>query len=213
MIFKKPAVLTVLVLLTILDAALLAQFFSFTADDAYIVARYAENLVDGGGLVFNPGERINALTSPLHAFVNALLFYATGSTITANKVLAITAVLGVCGAALWHLRHRQADAVLFAALVLPSPLISLWTVGGLETPYLMVLVTALVLLTRNCGNNMSPVSAMAASVVMGLCFVTRYDSVPFLLPVMGYLLLENPRRATCLILPGACLVLGWLGFA
>lgn len=49
-------------------------FFNFTAEDAYITCRYAENLVDGGALVFNNNERINALTSPLHALLSSLLF-------------------------------------------------------------------------------------------------------------------------------------------
>jgi hypothetical protein len=36
-------------------------------DDAYITFRYAENLVRGHGLVFNPGERVLGTTAPLWA--------------------------------------------------------------------------------------------------------------------------------------------------
>lgn len=38
-------------------------------DDALIYARYIANALHGYGLVFNPGERINALTSPLFSYL------------------------------------------------------------------------------------------------------------------------------------------------
>jgi hypothetical protein len=53
-----------------LYAVSIALFYGFIADDSFITARYAENLVDWGQLVFNPGERISALTSPLHANIH-----------------------------------------------------------------------------------------------------------------------------------------------
>ena len=36
-----------------------------TQDDAYISFRYADNLVNGHGLVFNPGERVEGITNLL----------------------------------------------------------------------------------------------------------------------------------------------------
>ena len=44
-------------------------YFNFTAEDAYITYRYAENFVNIGSLVYNVGEPINAMTSPLHAIL------------------------------------------------------------------------------------------------------------------------------------------------
>ena len=35
----------------------------FTQDDAYISYRYAENFIQGNGLVFNPGERVEGYTN------------------------------------------------------------------------------------------------------------------------------------------------------
>ena len=47
-------VATALVLTFVLHALSLR----FTMDDTYISLRYARNLVEGHGLVFNPGERV-----------------------------------------------------------------------------------------------------------------------------------------------------------
>jgi hypothetical protein len=44
---------------------------SFTVDDAYISFRYARNLVDGHGLVFNIGERIEGYTNLLWTLILA----------------------------------------------------------------------------------------------------------------------------------------------
>jgi arabinofuranosyltransferase len=42
-------------------------------DDAYITFRYAQNLVSGMGLVYNPGEHVLGTTTPLYTFLLALL--------------------------------------------------------------------------------------------------------------------------------------------
>jgi hypothetical protein len=47
-------------------------------DDAYITLRYAANLADGHGLVYNPGQNILATTSPLYAVLLAAFAKAAG---------------------------------------------------------------------------------------------------------------------------------------
>lgn len=44
----------------LLFSLMAALFFGISADDAYIVSRYARNFNAGYGIVFNQGERINA---------------------------------------------------------------------------------------------------------------------------------------------------------
>jgi len=63
--------------------AMWVAFFPLLADDAYIPARYVRQLYAGHGLVFNAGERINALTSPLHTLVLAAIAPLTSDTVTA----------------------------------------------------------------------------------------------------------------------------------
>ncbi len=42
-----------------------AYSLRWTTDDAFISFRYARNLVEGHGLVFNPGEYVEGYTNPL----------------------------------------------------------------------------------------------------------------------------------------------------
>src|SRR5689334_227035 len=53
-------------LLAILVRSWIAWRTHYTLDDALISLRYAENLAQGHGFVFNPGERILGTTTPLY---------------------------------------------------------------------------------------------------------------------------------------------------
>lgn len=63
--------LTLLPFLLLASAAFLV--FSETTDDPFITFRYAANLLAGKGAVFNPGERVEGFTSPLHLLLSAAL--------------------------------------------------------------------------------------------------------------------------------------------
>ena len=64
-----------------------AALFRFTADDAFIVQRYASQFVRGHGLVFNIGERVSALTSPLHALLFYVPQHGVASPMLAYKIV------------------------------------------------------------------------------------------------------------------------------
>ena len=48
-------------------------------EDFYITFRSSKNLATGNGLVFTPGQRVHAFTSPLNVLIPAGLSYATGN--------------------------------------------------------------------------------------------------------------------------------------
>jgi hypothetical protein len=49
-----------------------------TVDDAFITFRYAQNLIAGNGLVYNPGEWVLGTTTPLYAVLLAAIGSITG---------------------------------------------------------------------------------------------------------------------------------------
>jgi arabinofuranosyltransferase len=193
--------------------ALLAAFWKFTADDAYITARYARNLADDGEWVYNSGERVSAMTSPLHGILLGACEFVFGSSITPNKVLGAMAVLvaALIGAA--ALRRDRTDAWIFLAAVLLSPFTALWAVGGLETPYLLLLVTLIVVLTAD-PRSLGPRRTAVVAVLVGLAFITRHDSIVFTAPLLLWLAWRHRRSPRGLAaLGGASIALAWLAFA
>jgi hypothetical protein len=159
-------------------------YFNFTAEDAYITYRYAENWVNTGSLVYNEGEPINAMTSPLHAVLSAVLFFVTGNTVLSNKIFSFVLLL-ISALLVWY-RYREHLHLQVLALILLIPSsVLLWTFGGLETPILLFLATITVILALRPSPFRLNLLCMIF-LLAGLAFLTRYDSILFFLPVTLY---------------------------
>lgn len=159
-------------------------YFNFTAEDAYITYRYAENWVNTGSLVYNVGEPINAMTSPLHAILSAALFFVTGNTVLSNKIFSFVLLL-ISALLVWYRYREHIHLQVLALILLIPPSVLLWTFGGLETPILLFLATITVILA----NRPPPFRLNLLCVIFllaGLAFLTRYDSILFFLPVTLY---------------------------
>lgn len=118
----------------------------FLCDDAFISFRYARHLVDGHGLVWNPGERVEGYTNFLWVLV-----LAAGMGLGARPELLAPALGIVCGAAVVALvarlgarDHGWRDPLVWlapACLALHDAFLS-WSTGGLETQLFSLLVFA-----------------------------------------------------------------------
>ena len=193
---------------------------SFPPEETYIVARYAVNAraANRGEWVFNRGEHVSALTSPLHGLLLIVLSWVASDPIPVYKAFAAAAVVGSCALMLagFGLERREAMPLAAAAV---APNMILWTFGGLETPLLAAMVPAMTsLYSRETGRGRGWLTGVAA--LGGLAVVTRYDAVLFAGPVVIAALLQVrcdgrerllPVLAAAL-LPAAWLVYSWLEF-
>ena len=119
-------------------------YTGFTADDAFITFRYAENLAAGYGFVYNPGERVLGTSTPLFTWVLAVLTLlrvpvVSGALLVSLACSGLTAV--VC--------YRFAASLRFGSLAwLPSLVYILWPRSipadtcGMETALFTLLITA-----------------------------------------------------------------------
>lgn len=212
-----PMVRAVPVASSMLFAMGVVAFSPFVADDAYIVGRYALNVADGHGLVYNLGERVSALTSPLHALLLSLVALVTDDPVTSYRFLApVLPALGVV-AALRILRANPTEAALITVFGLASPFMAMWSVGGLETPILTAIVTvwAAILLKMYRTREIVLRDGLILGALAGLAFVTRHDSVLVTLPpLLAVALVAWRNRA---VWAGAALAMcvagSWLAFA
>lgn len=108
-------------------------------DDPFITYRYARNLSDGLGFVYNPGERILSTTTPLFTISLALLSNLWADIPhLANLIGAISLALG--GVFLWDLAHIwKTPLVGWVALLLYPTFPLLFTTMGSETPLYLAL--------------------------------------------------------------------------
>ena len=69
--WERPLLLTATVFAVAVFVFDFWRYAGYLIDDTYISLRYAKNLVDGLGLVFNPGERVEGYTNFLFVLLGA----------------------------------------------------------------------------------------------------------------------------------------------
>ncbi|PDV99814.1 hypothetical protein [Candidatus Chloroploca asiatica] len=125
----------------ILSAAVLFVLFRDTGfDDPFITYRYAVNLANGNGFVYNPGERVLSTTAPLYALL-LVPFAMVGADLPLVSNLIGTMSLGAGSVALWRMGRMGGMPVAGAAAALLFPLTPLLiNTLGAETMLFLALV-------------------------------------------------------------------------
>ncbi len=157
----------------------MAEASWFLTDDAFISFRYARNLLEGHGLVFNPGERVEGYSNFLWVLELAALWGAFGLRPEhAAPWLSTVFTAATLAAMLWWvarwpaLPHRWLVAWMAMGLVCGSATFAVWTSGGgLETrqfTFLVVLAVVCLGLHRDRRPGL-----LAASLCLALAALTR----------------------------------------
>jgi hypothetical protein len=114
-----------------------ASQYQFLGDDAFISFRYARNLAEGHGLVWNPGEAVEGYTNFLWVLLMAAGIGAGVEPERLSVVLGIASGLGVLALVLARNAARYGWARpliwLAPAALASSRTFTAWSTGGLET--------------------------------------------------------------------------------
>ena len=162
--------------------ALLGWFSSaawFLCDDAFISFRYVRNLLDGHGLVFNPGEHVEGYSNFLWVLELAAIWALSGvAPERAAPWLSVAFTAGTIVAMMWwtarlpSLSHRRLVGWMALGLVCASATFAVWTSGGgLETrqfTFFVVLAVACLSLYRDSRRGL-----LAASLCLAAAALTR----------------------------------------
>jgi len=127
--------------------------YNFTQDDAFITFRYAANFVDGHGLVFNIGERVEGYTNFLWTIIMILGRLLGANLEVFSRVIGAicsTLTIGVMylfGRDLFGVKSIKSGA---AALILGTMWsFAYWAGAGLETAaFTLMVLTSLLMYTR-----------------------------------------------------------------
>jgi hypothetical protein len=135
------------VLLWMIAAAAVGVGLSFgacTQDDAFISFRYAEHLIAGEGLVFNPGEWVEGYTNLLWTLMMAAVMALGGEPVIGSTVLGLACLGGtvIATGRLGRVGGAAGIGLLVAPLLVASDAqLALESVEGLETALFALLVT------------------------------------------------------------------------
>lgn len=180
---------------TLVTGCLLAVFTyvflanSWIGDDAYITFRVVDNFVNGYGLTFNPGERVQAYTHPLWMLLlsaayilTSNLFYTTLAVSYAFCVLTLIIAFRLLKS-VWR-------SVLFFGVLLSSKAFIDYTSSGLEYPLSFLLLCIFYCRFFTAVRNRaiaSPPDLIVFGVIASLAFLNRSDSILLYAGPLAYL--------------------------
>ncbi len=203
-------------------AALFLLLHRRAYDDPFITYRYAENLRNGSGFVYNPGEHVQSTTTPLFTLLLAGLSFVWGDLPhLANLIGALSLAAG--GLLLWELAaFWKAPWAGWAGLLLyPLFPLAITTLGS-ETPlYIAICLGALVayyrkwyLITAVCAalSVLTRPDGLLVSVILVADFTYRLyrERIDLQPPVKGVFIARIPWKAIILFF---VMVLPWFLFA
>jgi hypothetical protein len=160
------------------------EFVFVAEDDAYIAMRYARNLAEGNGLVWNTDERpVEGYTCFLWVLLLAFAGKLGGDMVLWSKIMGIAFAAAGILLTYYLPRHfwQESDsrlAGLFAAFVLAfSPSYVYWAGSGMETSlFTMLILLSLFLITKE---ELSPMHLVPLSLVLLLATLTRPEGALF----------------------------------
>ena len=163
-------------------------YFSFLTrhyqiDDALIYLRYVKNFHNGFGLVYNPGERFNGLTSPVFTYFSIASSFVFRNLQTAMIVM--SAVYFACASILGgKLLSNGKWEALFTTVVVGS-FGYFYSTFGMETPLFLVLIALSLYLYK--------LDSEYFVIALALLINTRYEGVFLALPLAADFLIKNRK--------------------
>lgn len=194
----KYVILTIAILWTVFSAyGGYSTFVSNHYDDSLISYRYAINLVEGNGLVFNEGEKCDAASSFLYTVILAV-FYKLGAhdLELVSGLISILSLLSI-GILVYNLSKYIIDSTIIslsmAYLVSVHGFMSGWATSGMETTFYTALLLLFVGVTFIWESR-----PRLSFFLLVLLVLTRHDSV-MIIPFWALIEVKNRRYEHCLI--------------
>lgn len=187
----RPTVFTLPVAALVLIFVVIVTRRAWVGDDAYITFRTVDNLINGFGLTWNVGERVQAYTHPLWMFLLSAGYFFTREIYYTSIVLS----LAVSTAAAVLYAARIARSTLAAALGLLVLSLSNafvdYSTSGLENPLTHLLLA--VFLALFLGQPATTRRLFWLSAVASLAGVNRMDSLLLFAPALLVAWWQTPR--------------------
>lgn len=170
-------------------------FPSWISDDAFISFRYAQNLAQGHGLVYNVGERVEGYTNFLWTVLAALVLRLGGDLELWAYMSGIGIGLAIVLGSFWLASRLAGDGVAFVAALLvatsQSLLIHTARGGGLETGLFTLLVLAAGASYLAARERPGPARAALTGLLLALATLTRPEGALVCTLVLGHWLLSS----------------------
>jgi hypothetical protein len=156
-------------------------YLPFFADDSLISLRYAARLLEGHGLTFTAGERVEGYSNLLWVLAVAAGGLVHADLIAVARTLGLALTMLTVAAVVWagaDGRPAWGSVAATGALALSHGL-AVWAIGGLEQPLQLALLAWGLVLAARAGEGRSRRITFGAGACFALLALTRPDGLLF----------------------------------
>ena len=154
---------------------------AWLSDDAFITYRCVDNVVQGYGLTYNPGQRVQAFTHPLWAFLHIPFFYLGLSVYHIGIWLSMFVSLATISFCLIKFLKDNSSKAFFVLALISSAAFMDYSTSGLENPLthlLLALICYFFLFKKDYRHQLVIISALC-----GLVLLNRMDAILLVAPI------------------------------
>ena len=193
----------------------IALITSWISDDAQITFRQVLNFINGDGIVFNFGERVQAFTHPLWFILLTGIIFVTGELFVTTSILCIIISLL---AIIMLLKFEVTQCKSGVSFISPVFFLAFswafcdYMTSGLENSLTYFLVALLITLLYQ---EISSRNTQVIFIILSLLVLNRFDYAILFLPLALTLILklQNKTEFFKVLWPGVLLLFTWVVFA
>lgn len=160
------------------------EFVFVQYDDSYITYRYAQNLVHGNGLRFNPQDQTNSASSFLFVLLLGFLNVITRLPIEiVSSIVNVSSLLVLVASVVFLIfRSSRSSMSWLASIAVAYSIVSYgplvyWTVSGMETTFFMAVLMLSIVLALEFLKNPKSKWPPSFLLVLSLLAITRVEGV------------------------------------
>ena len=195
---------------SLLAAAMLLTFVqtAWICEDAFITLRTVDFALQGHGLVWNIGERVQAYTHPLWLMLLIPWRYLAGDPYMALITLSLSCSAGAMYVIKLTRTSWPLHSIVGVASLMWSRAFVDYSSSGLENPLTHLLLAAFLLTWLRSD---TPKKGLWLTLICSAMYTNRPDSILLVLPALGWHFLKTPKVGQAML--GALPAIGWTLFS
>lgn len=155
-------------------------------DDAYITYRYAENIADGKGFVYNLNNHILSTSTPLYAIILGFFSLFFENTSLTSHIIGITALIFTCILIFLIFKEQNKSIVGLISIFFISIDPFIYLTYGMETLFYISLIVVSFFFYLTKKYNLT-------AIALALSCITRLDGFILAVIILGHYFLEKRK--------------------
>ncbi|MDD5426568.1 MAG: hypothetical protein PHN52_08810 [candidate division Zixibacteria bacterium] len=181
---------SVILLLVLLVVVLYRN--AWLGDDAFITFRVVDNFINGYGLTWNPGERVQVYTHPLWLFLLSGIYFFTREIFLTSLFVSMAVTVVAAGIFAFKIARDYRAAMLGLGLMLVSKTFIDYSSSGLENPLNHLLI--IVFFYFYVKGAIDRRTLFRLTLVTSLAALNRFDTIVLFLPLLVYYFFKIPGK-------------------